>query len=231
MARRNGRTSDVKLGLAAIDVEIPKQLSDIADEHPICLADVLGYGPGVGNIKVKASGWRLNRAVLAMVGNNPLMFRELKRSGEYSFNLFKNPELFRQVDGCAPSEMPLRLSIFYGDDLSQGRLMLACTDMALADCRQGFGFTEVKIVTRETGKRLLRFDAPTLCSLHIEFRRKAGSMVIAEVEVDEGATEAPLPREIVRLLDTGKSPIAQFAPLSWFGDPEYEYATSMTLNR
>ena len=230
-SREYGKTTNARLALAGIDVELPKRLVDISKKRPVCLADALDLGPSAGNVRITSFGWRLNRAVLVMLGQQPLFFKRLARPGEYSFNIFRHTWRFLPTDGDSPADIPLCLSVCYGDDLSEKRPKLAWNDIGLLDCREGFGFKNARVCTISDGSQVLRFDEPIQCGLHLDFKRKATGIVMSEVEVEEGAREVALPREVTRWLDAGKNPLAIAAPVSLFGTIEHEYDTTFTLSR
>ena len=54
-SRDSGTSTDAKLALAAIDIDMPDKLVTISKERPICLADALDLGPSAGNFKIKAT--------------------------------------------------------------------------------------------------------------------------------------------------------------------------------
>ena len=226
-----GKTTEAKLALAALDIELPESLKEISCKRHICLADALSMGPSEGNFKVSSYGRRHNRAVIARLGYVPLFFKELKQPGKHEFNLFQDVTEFVQDDGTTPSDKPLTLSIIYGDDVSEERLKPAWTDIELLRCKEGVGISGWRLLAKSDGTHILRFDAEPLCDLHFDFRRKAGATIIGSIDVQAGSSEAPIPKAVVRQLDTKKALHMTMAPTSLFGDPEYEYATEFTLER
>ena len=230
-----GRVTNAKLALAALDVRMPRQLAEIAAERPVCLADALSLGPAAGNFTVTAGGWRYNRAVLVRLGESPLLFKELRQPGTHEFNVLRDASEFVQADGEAPRDKPLTLTVYYGDDTSSKKhLRLAWTDWDLMRCREGVGFSSWETLVRSDGTRVLRFDGRPLCDLHIDFSRRTGrnaGAVIASASVVAGETDVVLPSVVSRQLYTNKNLKMTVAPTSWFGDPEYEYATEFTLER
>lgn len=227
----SGKVTEAKLDLAALDIEIPQALEEISRKRPICLADALSLGPSGGNFKVSSYGWRYNRAVMARLGYALLFFKELKHPGIHEFNLFRNIAEFVQADGEAPADKPLTISIIYGDDVSEGHLKPAWTELELIHCKEGVGISEWKVITKSDGSHILRFDEAPLCDLHFDFRRKAGAAIIGSSDAQAGRSEATIPEAVVRQLDARKELHMTMAPTSWFGDPEYKYSTEFTLER
>lgn len=227
----SGKTTNAKLALAAIDVELPERLLEISRKRPICLADALDLGPADGNVKITAFGWRHNRAAMSLMGFLPMFFKELQRPGVHSFNVFGHIDDFVQDEGSLPEERALKLSICYGDDLSAGFLKPAWTDVDLMPCREGFGFSSWKVLARSNGTHVLAFDVPTLHDIRIDFKRSIGGNVVGSVNVSEGSAEAELPQSVVRQLDIRKKLTITIAPTDWMGNPEYEYATSFPFGR
>ena len=227
----SGKVTDAKFALAAIDVKLPERLMEISKQRPICLSDALELGPAAGNVTIAVLGWRYNRAAMSLMGGIPMLFKECKRPGEHSFNLFSHVDDFIQVDGAPPEGRLLRLSVCYGDDLSQGFLKPAWTDIDLMPCREGFGFSSWRVRVKPDGRHALLLDAPTLHDIHLDFKRKAGGALIDSVEIAEGSSEATLPQSVVRQLDARKKLVITIAPMDWLGEPEYEYATDFTLSR
>lgn len=227
----SGKQTETKLALAALDVEMPGSLVDISKSRPICLADALALGPSEGNFKVTAYGWRYNRAIMTSLGCSPMFFKELKQPGIHEFNILKNAYEFVQADNTVPSDKPLRLSVVYGDDVSEGYLKPAWTDAELVRCREGIGVDGWKLRARADGVHVIRFDGAPLCDFQIDFRRKIGGNAVGSVTVEAGAEEAELPEQVVRQLDTRKKLLMTIAPTSWFGNPEYEYGSEFTFER
>ncbi|MBR0405267.1 MAG: hypothetical protein IJI68_08725 [Eggerthellaceae bacterium] len=226
-----GKQTDAKLALAALDVVVPDTLGEIAKTRPICLADALALGPSEGNFKVTAYGWRYNRAVVAFLGYVPMIFKELKKPGTHEFNVFRHASEFVQANDSVPSDKPLRLSIVYGDDVSEGYLKPAWTNVELVRCREGVGIDGWKVLMKADGTHVIRFDGAPLCDLRLDFRRKIGGKVIGGVSVEAGAEEAELPNLVVKQLDARKKLLMTVAPTSWFGEPEYEYSVEFTFER
>lgn len=227
----SGKRTDAKLALAALEIELPEQLANISKKRPVCLADALELGPSEGNFKVTSRGWRYNRAVMASLGCILVFFKELKRPGAHEFNIFRDVSHFVQLDGEDPKDKPLRLTVFYGDRVSEGCLEQAWTDVDLIRCREGVGIDGWSILAKADGTQFIRFDGVALCDFLLEFKRKVGGRVVASVEVEKDAAEVAVPETVARLLDTRKKLVMTIAPTSWFGEPEYEYATEFTFER
>ena len=227
----SGKQTEMKLALAALDVEMPSSLVNLSKSRPICLADALSLGPSEGNFKVAAYDWRYNRAAMALLGDSPMFFKELKQPGIHEFNVLKNACEFVQANNTAPLDKPLRLSVIYGDDVSEGYLKPAWTDVELIRCREGIGVDGWKLLVRADGVHVIRFDGVPLCDLQIDFRRKTSGNVIGFVSVEAGAKEGELPEQVVRQLNTRKKLLMTIAPTSWFGNPEYEYGSKFTFER
>ena len=231
-SRDSGKSTDAKLALAAIDIDMPDKLVTISKERPICLADALDLGPSAGNFKIKAFGWRYNRAAMVRLGYEPLFLKELKHPGEHEFNLFRSPSSFMQADDAPPNDRPLTLTIVYGDDVSEGRLKPAWTDMKLLECREGLGISGWSVLADRNGTSFLRFDGAPLCNVHFEFKRKIGGRTVAEEFVPAGSTEVSLPASVSRLLDTQKKLLVEVSPTDyWSDEPMHEYGTTFTLKR
>lgn len=228
---KSGKETDAKLALAAVDIKIPDTLLRISKEHPICLADALELGPSAANLKIISYGWRYNRAAIVMLGSEPIFLKELKRPGEHEFNLFRFVKSFQQADDSKPRSRPLRVSLVYGDDVSQGYLKPAWTYVKILDCVEGIGISGWRILVTKDGNHVLRFDGQPLCDISFEFKRRAGRKPIAETSVDAGAEELILPSNVVRLLHTKKTVIVEVSPLDWLQDAQREYATMFTLKR
>lgn len=227
----SGKSTDAKLALAALDIEMPPSLEATSRKRPICLADALACGPSEGNFRVRSYGWRYNRAVMVQLGYAPLFFKELKMPGDHEFNLFCDVTEFMQEDNKAPSDKPLKLSIVYGDDVSQGRLKPAWTDLKLLRCREGFGISGWELLAKKDNSHVLRFDGEPLCDLRFDFRRRADASIISSLDVAMGYREVTVPEIVVRRLATWKKLHVTMAPLSLFGDPDYEHSTEFTLER
>ncbi|WP_417753716.1 hypothetical protein [Slackia sp.] len=229
--RESGKVTEAKLALAAIDVEVPAALARIAKDRSVCLADALDLGPSSANFKISSLGWRYNRAVVVMLGLEPILLKELKQPGEHEFNLFRHAGSFQQIDDCAPSSRPLTLSLVYGDDVSQGYLRPAWTDVQLLDCSEGIGINGWKLLVSASGEHVLRFDGSPLCDVCFEFSRKAGGRIIAEAMAEEGSSEVVVPQSVVRLLDANKAIVVEVSPSDWLGESQREYATKFILKR
>lgn len=230
-SRDNEKTTDAKLALAAIDIEVPAALARIAKDRPVCLADALDLGPASANFKITSYGWRYNRAAMAMLDLEPLFLKELKQPGEHEFNLFRYVGSFQQADESTPCGRPLMLSLIYGDDVTQGYLRPAWTDVQLLDCSEGVGINDWNLLAIGSGEYVLRFDGTPLCDLCFEFKRKAGGKNVAEMTAEKGATQLVIPQSVARLLDAHKTIIVEVSPNDWLGDPQHEYATNFTLRR
>lgn len=227
----SGKTTDAKLALAALDIELSRRLVDISKKRPICLADVLELGPSEGNVKLTAFGWRYNRAVLVLMGYIPMFYREFRRPGEHSFNVFACAKHFVQAHDSASQTKRLKLSVCYGDDVSQSFLKPAWCDVELITCEEGCGFSSWRVLAKADGSHEISFDEAPLCDMHIDFKRKIGNSVIAEIEVLSGQKEVAIPIPVIRLLDARKKLTMTIAPADWFGNPQYEYATDFTFSR
>lgn len=227
----SGKATEAKLALAALDIELPQALEETSHERPVCLADALSLGPSEGNLKISSRGWRYNRAVMAWLGHEPLFFKELKQPGIYEFNLFCDVTKFVQANGSVPADKPLKISIVYGDDVSEGHLKPAWTELELIRCKEGVGVSGWKVLVKSNGSHVLRFDGEPLCNLHFDFRRKEGAAIIDSLDAQAHCSEVPIPEAVVRQLDARKKLCMTMAPTSWFGDPEYEYSTEFTLER
>ena len=231
-SRDSGKSTDAKLALAAIDIDMPDKLVAISEKRPICLADALDLGPSAGNFKIKAYGWRYNRAAMVKMGYEPLFLKELKQPGEHEFNLFRSSFSFMQANDAPPNDRPLTMSIVYGDDVSEGRLMPAWTDIKLLECCEGLGISGWKVLADQNGKSILRFDGVPLCNVHFEFKRKIGGRTVAEVFVSAGSAELSLPASVSRLLDAQKKLLVEVSPTDyWSDEPMREYGTTFTLKR
>lgn len=233
-SREGGKETDAKLALAAIDVDIPERLANISEGRPICLADALELGPSAANFKIISHGWRYSRAVLVMLGSKPLFFKDLKQPGEYGFNLFRYASLFQQVDYRVPSRLPLKLSLYYGDDVSMGEFMPARTDVQMLDCAEGLGVNGWKILPDESFGYVLWFEGRPLCDIHFRFFRlskykERGEKPIASAFAEKGSAEVALPSSAVRQLGIKREVVVEMSPSDSFGYPRREYATNTTL--
>lgn len=234
----SGKETDAKLALAAIDIEIPSALAGASKERSICLADALDLGPSVANFRIVSYGWRYNRAAIVMLGLEPLLFKELKQPGVHEFNLFAHAASFQQSDNSKPSKLPLKLSLIYGDDIygddvTQGHLVPAWTEVTILDCAEGIGISDWKLLATADGNHVLRFKGCPACDVCFEFKRKMGRRLI-DIEgasVDAGATELVLPSSVVNLLDAQKTVIMEMSPSDWWGKPQHEYSTKFILKR
>lgn len=227
----SGKETDAKLALAAIDIGIPSTLARVSTERPVCLADALDLGPSAANFRIASYGWRYNRAAIVMLGLEPLLFKELKQPGVHEFNLFAHMASFQQIDGSRPNDLPLKLSLIYGDDVTQGYLKPAWTEVAILDCAEGIGISDWKLLVTADGNHVLRFEGRPVCDVCFEFKRKVGGRLIAEASADAGATELVLPPSVVRFLDARKAVIMEMSPSDWLGEPQHEYATKFILKR
>lgn len=227
----NGKTTHAKLALAAIDITIPDTLVQQSKKHPLCLADALELGPSAANFKIASHGWRHSRAVMVMLGQEPIFFKELTHPSEHIFNLFRSADPFRQYDDSAPNERPLKLYLIYGDDVDQNRLTPAWTEMDILKCMQGIGISSWRLLTTKTGEDVLRFEGSPVCNASFVFKTAASGKVIAQLSVPEGATELELPPRVSRLLDSQKTIVVKMSPSDWFGGPQQEHETTFHLKR
>lgn len=230
-SKESGKETDAKLALAAIDVEIPNALMRISKKRPVCLADALELGPSAANFKIASYSWRHNRAAMVMFGLEPLFLKELGHPSEHVFNLFRHVSLFQQDDYSLPECRPLRLSLIYGDDIGQGDLKPAWTDVELLDCIKGIGIKGWTLLTTKAGSQMLRFDGNPVCNTLFEFRRKTSDKIVGTASVGAGSEGLILPSGVVRLLDTRKEVVVEMSPCDWFGEPQREYATRLILKR
>lgn len=233
-SRGSGKETDAKLALAAIDFDMPKRLANLSEERPICLADALELGPSAANFKIVSYGWRYNRAVLVLLGSKPLFFKNLKQPGEYGFNLFRHASLLQQDDDKAPTGLPLKLSLCYGDDVSTGEPKPAWTDVQMLDCVEGLGISGWKVLPGDSLGHVLRFEGKPLCDIHFRFfgisrYKERGDKPIATAFVGKGSAEVALPSSVVRQLGIKREVAVEMSPSDSFGDPQREYATSITL--
>ena len=233
-SKGSGKETDAKLALAAIDVDIPDRLANLSEERPICLADALELGPSAANFKIVSYGWRYNRAVLALLGSRPLFFKALKQPGEYGFNLFRHASLLQQADNKAPIRLPLKLSLWYGDDVSTGELKPAWTDVQMLDCAEGLGINGWKLLPADSLGYVLRFEGKPLCDIHFRFfglskYKERGEKPIATAFAEKGSAEVALPSSVVRQLGNKREVAVEMSPSDFFGDPRREYATSIIL--
>ena len=225
------KVTEAKLVLAALDISVPHPLEEISRKRPVCLADALELGPSEGNIRILSYGWRYSRAVMARLGYEPLFFKELKQQGDHEFNLFLNARAFVQENGKMPADKPLTLSIIYGDEVSQDCLKPAWTNLELLRCREGFGINSWELLVKNDGSHILKFDGEALCGLRFDFKRRTSPTIIGSLDVEKGDREAPIPETLVRQLTTWRKLHVTMAPLSLFGDPDYEHSTEFTLER
>lgn len=233
-SQENGKKTDAKLALAAIDVEIPNGLAHISAKHSICLADALEAGPGAANFKITSYGWRYNRAALVMLGPYALFLKELKQPGEYEFNLFRHTEYFLQSNNrnnSTPRNFPLKLSVIYGDNVTEDYLKPAWTDTVLLNCTEGIGINDLRLTTIGPGKHVFRFDGQLLCDACFEFKRRLTGKILAKTSAEKGSTELVIPSNIVRLLDARKEIIVEVSPCDWFDNPQQEYTTRYIVKR
>lgn len=230
-SKEAGKETLAKLALAAIDIDVPTSLANISKEHPICLADALDLGPSAANFKITAFGWRYNRAAIAWLGETPLCLMQLKRPGEHMFNLFRHLDLFTQSDESPAQNRSVKLTLVYGDDITQHYLLPAWTEINLLPCAEGIGIKGWRLLITNEGRHVLRFDGKLLCDARFAFKRKIGGRLIDEKEVEIGASEIVLPLSVTRLLDTQKKIILEVSPSDWLGEPLREYATEFTLTR
>jgi hypothetical protein len=226
-----GKVTEAKLALAALDIELPETLEEISRKRPVCLADALSLGPSEGNFKVSCCGWRYNRAVMVRLGDVPLFFKELKQPGDHEFNLFRDIKEFVQADDAVPSDKPLTLSIIYGDDVSEGYLKPAWTDLELIRCKEGVGIEGWTVLAKDDGSQFIRFSGKPLCDLRLEFKRKSHGDVMASVDIAENATDITLPEKVTKRLNTQKRLFMNIVPVSLFDEPEYEYAAEFLFER
>lgn len=230
-SRESAKKTEAKLALAAIDIQIPDELAHVSKIHAICLADALSLGPSAANFKIVSKGWRYNRAAMVMLDMEPIFYKELKQPGVHTFNLFGHIDSFRQSSNSSPSSLPLKLSLAYGDDVTQGYRKPAWLDASLLDCVQGVGILDWRLLVTSTGEHLLRFEGKASCDVNFQFKKKVGRRPIAEAIALTGATELALPECVVRLLDMQKTIIVEVSPCDWFGNPQREYATEFALKR
>lgn len=229
-SRGNGKETDVKLGLAAIDIKVPETLARRAKEHPICLADALDLSPADANFRISAHSWKYNRALMVMLGDNPLFFKEFNHPGEYEFNLLNKIGYFKQTDGSKPKRLPLMISLCYGDDITQGALKPAWTDIVLIECAEGIGIKDWRLALNGANEYVLRFDGEPMCDATLRFIR-GGERLVAEAELSAGQNEIVLPANVTRRLSTRNIITVEILPTDSFGDPQQEYKTSFKLTK
>lgn len=228
---KSGKETDARLALAAIDISIPDALVRLSKKRPICLADALELGPSTANFRISSYGWRYNRAVMVMLGQEPIFFKELKQPSEHTFNLFRSAGPFRQHDDSPPNKRPLKLSLIYGDYVTQHRFTPAWSEMDVLDCMQGIGIYGWQLLTtKETGDAL-HFEGSPVCDTSFVFKSTITGKKIAQSSVPKGATELALPPRVSRLLDAQKTIVVEMSPSDWFGDPQQEHATTFHLKR
>lgn len=187
-SRESAKKTEAKLALAAIDIQIPDELAHVSKIHAICLADALSLGPSAANFKIVSKGWRYNRAAMVMLDTEPIFYKELKQPGVHTFNLFGHIDSFRQSSNSSPSSLPLKLSLAYGDDVTQGYRKPAWVDASLLDCVQGVGILDWRLLVTSTGEHLLRFEGKASCDVNFQFKKKVGRRPIAEAIALTGAT-------------------------------------------
>ena len=225
------KTTEALLALAAIEITVPSELEKISQKRPVCLADAIELSPGSGNIKIRSNGWRYNRSVYISLGYAPMFLKELKRPIESSFNMLSDESLFVPDENSQPEEKPLKLTILYGDDLSQGRLAPALTDIELLRCQEGYGFASWNLVVTSEGTHELVFDKPALCNLKIKFTRARLDRLIGETELLKGENRATVPGKVIRTIDVRKDVLMTIAPTDWFGDVDNDLATNYVFDR
>ena len=81
---------------------------------------------------------------------------------------------------------------------------------------------------------VLRFEGKPLCDIHFRFfgisrYKERGEKPIATAFVGKGSAEVALPSSVVRQLGIKREVAAEMSPSDSFGDPQREYATSITL--
>lgn len=225
-----GLSTDIRLDLAALDVKLPSSLLALSKKRPICLADAIGQNAVEGLCKIRAYGRRHDRAVYVRFGQIPLFYKVMRLPGTYEFDVLKNPRNFIQ-DGESPADKPLIISIYYGRDSSGSHSETALTDVKLLRCREGVGVKDWNLALRPNGTHLLQFDRAPLCSIQLDFKPKTNDRVIGSVVVEEGVSEVEIPKTVIRTLDVRKRLRVIVAPLSLFGNPEYEYGWELDLER
>ena len=230
-SKKAEKETTAKLALAAIDIDIPMALANRAKKRPICLADALDLGPSAANFKITAFGWRRNRAAIAWLGDIPLCLMQLKRPGDHMFNLFRHLDLFIQGDESPVRNRSVKLTLVYGDDVTQNHLRPAWTESNLLPCAEGIGIKGWRLLMTNEGKHVLRFEGKPLCDAHFAFKRKIGGRLIDEGNIEAGSSEITLPPSVTSLLDTQRKIIVEVSPSDWLGNPLREYATKFTLTR
>lgn len=226
-----GKVTEAKLALAALDIDVPQCFMEISGKRPICLADVLKLNTSDGNCKIVATGRRHVRAAVAFLERVPVFYKELDRPGTYEFNITECANELVQPDYHAPSDKTFKLFIIYGDVISAGRSKPAWTDIDLLRFRQGFGIDGWNLLKKTDGICVMHFDGQPLCDLRLDFRKKSGGEIINHVDVPSDTKEVELPEWVARRLDMGKKLFVTVSPMSWFDDPEYEYASEFILER
>lgn len=225
----SGKTVEVKLALAGIDLQLPVSLAERAQERPLCLADALDSTIGSDSVFIQSRGMRYNRAVVAFLGDVPIFFKEMKREGRHSFDVLNHKELFKQLDCSLPNEFSLRLSVLYGDKVNGSHLLLAQTDIDLFPCISGLGFSSWRLLSAADGGMVIRFDKPFCCDAHIAFVRGRINKSLGEASILNGEYEAIVPEDAKRSLLAQKKVVMVITPEDCWGELEEEYAARFEI--
>lgn len=227
-----GKATNARFALAALDIKLPQRLVDISNKRTVYLSDVLDLGASEGNIRLSVSGWRYNRAALVLLGGTPMFFKELKQPGDYEFNVLRDMSEFVPTKDSKPSDKPCCLSICYGDDVFGDKVKPAWTDIELMRFKEGFGIDGWQLlVNKADGMHVLRFAGTPFCDLQFEFKKQFDEKVIDTISVSAGVEQVELSEHVMRQLNSRKKLDVTVAPMSLFGDPDYEYSTTYVLER
>lgn len=218
------------LDLAAIDVQIPKALVDVTKRRPVCLSDVFELSPSDGRIVISASGWKVDRAALVMLGEKPLFYRSMETPGKYVINLFANPSMFVPDAGSAQM-MPLGLTISNGSTYEGDWARPASAETKLFNCCEGIGFHSYEVFTDSSLRFFLRFDAPVLGSCSIRFFSRTADKTYGEVALAAGEAEVELPQAVIRALSTHRKICASVVTTDIFGLTDDRYPIEFPLER
>lgn len=198
---QDNKTTEVELQGAALRIEVPQKIDSIATQHPINLSDVLSAGYGGCSFSIEAlSARRGSRAMLVLLGQRPVFFKELNSKGPSSFNLHSHADFFRMNGIDKAGDDRLTFTLYFGEDYASSN-ELSYGDMDLFRLQRGFGFSSWRVVLKQDGTHVLRFNGKALFPLVFEFIRVGKASLSYSSFCEKGANEVLIPALVIRLYE------------------------------
>lgn len=241
MIDSQGRSLDVGLYLAGVEISVSQALLDARDKSAfIGLPTRRKLSYIDGDITILTKSPRRGRTVDVKLGTHRLASKTLDRAGDTKVNIFENESYFKPQAGQVCQLMPLVVRITYGFYFEDGHYKEAAAPCEFLTCGRGFEFTDCTIRLAVDGRRqsyVLHFkgkrgcEAPP-CPLLVTFKDEH-SHDLGTLDVQAGQSSVVLPDAVRRAYEERKVVNAHLVMkgVGLFGRLETENPMDLTFQR